>query len=287
MTSRACRFVLTTMLLTGSAALSAAETPPPTVAAWDSGTVSFLPRSLQANPSIDVIIITEMTAAGKALTPASPSHPAYYLAGDSGVTEIGDTYAGERPPKDQILEATMVRTLAANGYLPADATHPASLYLYFRWGSFNQIKPVDDTSSGNLPQAPDHAMQLNLIERAGLVAGTPLALEILKAMRDGTLQVFSNRDSKTRFIMDQIYSNRYFVVASAYDYAATAQHRLVLLWRTRISTDSQGLKMDRSIPSIVQTAGPLFGRETAGPVRLTRQVVPDGSVILGTPTVKP
>lgn len=180
----------------------------------------------------------------------------------------------------------MVRTLMANGYLPADAQHPATLYIYFRWGSFNQIAPVDDTSADSLPQSPDHFMQLNMAERAALVAGTPFAIEMLQAMKDGTLQHFSDRDFKTRFLMDQVRSNRYFVVASAYDYPAASKHLKVLLWRTKISTDAHGLTMDESIPLIVQTAGPLFGRETAGAVRLTRRVIPDGNVVVGTPTVK-
>ena len=52
-----------------------------------------------------------------------------------------------------------------------------------------------------------------------------------------------------------------------------------------MSTNSQGVAMNESILPLVAAAGPYFGRETAGPVKLNRQVVNDGMVTIGTPTV--
>lgn len=58
------------------AALSrGAEPPAPPTRQWDSGSFSLVPRSLQKNPDIDVIIITESTPAWKAAPAPSPGIP--------------------------------------------------------------------------------------------------------------------------------------------------------------------------------------------------------------------
>ena len=185
----------------------------------------------------------------------------------------------------------MISTLKANGYLPADPRHPPTLFLHFRWGSFNKLNSMDDPTGSNgddadNPSAPDDLMLQNMVERAGLVGGTTFAVEMIRAMNAGTLSQFSSRDPRTNWLMNQVYSNRYFVIASAYDFAAARKGLQVLLWRTKISSSSQGVTMDETIPSIMASAGPYLGRETTSPVRLNRPVVKEGVVEIGTPTVK-
>jgi hypothetical protein len=283
-------FIVTAALAASIASASSADTPPPP-AQWDPSTFSLLPRSMQKNPTLQVIIQTEFTKEGKSLKAPDPGHPAYYLALDSGLKEAGDVIAGESAPKPRDLENLMVATLKANGYLPANAAHPATLYIHMVWGSFNKLSPIDDPTGStgpdpSNPTTPDDLEIRNLIERAALVGGTKFAVEMVAAMKAGTITQFTNRDEKTTWLMNQVYSNRYFMIATAYDYALATQNKKVVLWRTKVSTDSQGVTMDESLPSIVASAGPFIGRETDGPVRLNRPVVKDGNVLIGTATVK-
>ena len=61
--------------------------------------------------------------------------------------------------------------------------------------------------------------------------------------------------------------NLYFIIATAYDYAAATKDQKVVLWRTKMSTDSNGVSMDDSVPTLVANSGAYFGKESP-PVRL-------------------
>lgn len=258
---------------------------------WEPNTFSLLPRAFQKNPHLNVMIVTEFTPAGKQLPAADSAHPQYYVLLPGNYTSVGDVVAGEEPPKEQDLENILRHSLAQAGYLPSDAAHPPTLVVHFNWGSWNQLTSLTNLASGvGSSQEDDDSddMQLeNFLQRAALVGGTQFAAEVLQHENAGNIQVWEESSPKVAFLMSEVRSNRYFVIADAYDYQAALKTQQVLLWRTKISTNAEGVMMNESVPQIVASAGPYLGHPTDGPVRLNRPVVKEGQVIIGTPTVKP
>lgn len=258
--------------------------------AWEKSEFSFIPRSFQKDPKVDVVILTEFTALGKILKKVTPSEPAYYIAGDSGMKEDGEVIAGETPPNTNALKKAMVTALQTNGYLPYNAKHKPTLIIFFRWGSFNVRHSIDDPMGTNgadpsHPTTPDALELKELAERAALVGGQAFAVQLLSAMQHNTLNSFQNKDERTRWLVDECETNRYYIIASAYDFESAMKQQKVLYWRTKISTNSIGLTMNDSILALTLNAGPYFGREMTSPARLNRPVIKEGRVEIGSPTV--
>jgi len=259
--------------------------------AWEKSSFSFIPRSFQRDPKVDVVILTEFTQLGKTLKKVTPENPVYYIAGDSGMKEEGEVIGGEIPPKGDALKKAMVAALRTNGYLPYTAKHKPSLVIFFRWGSFNLRHSIDDPMGVNgadpsNPPTPDPLEITELAQRAALIGGTEFAVQMLTAMQHKTLETFANKDEHTRWLVDECYTNRYYIIASAYDYGNALKQKKVLLWKTKISTNSVGLTMNDSILALTLNAGPYFGREMTSAARLNRPVIKEGRVEIGTPTVK-
>jgi len=260
----------------------------------------LLPLSLQKNPRVQLAVITEFTAEGKKATPATPQNPVYYVASDKGLTTSGDGIAGEKSPPLKRLADALEKALATNGYLPADKTHPPTLLISYRWGSFNHLEtslnlPTDVPSTeklGGLAQVQvndispmDERQQQNLVERAAIVGGTQFSFEVRRALHDGHLKEFRLRDVPTSQLMDQAEQDLYYIIASAYDYHAVQEGEEKLLWCTKISTASQGMEMDTTLPQLLTNAAPYFGREMdkAEPFRVR---IYKGKVEMGAPKVE-
>jgi hypothetical protein len=277
--------------------------PMAAVAADDSGFQlgDLLPRALQKNPRLNLTVITEMTREGKAVAAATPEHPVYYLTQDGGLHEEGDPVGGEAPPQKGVLAHVMTSALAANGYQPATREHPPSLLIFYLWGSFNRVEPMpstDDTvraqqegtegGEEDLADTSDPAVNKNRLERAAIIGGTRFAIELARAIGRGreALRTFRERDAKTEWLVSEVANtNRYFLIASAYDVSAAEQGKKVLLWRTKMSTDAQGLAMNESLLSLVSNAAPYFGREMTE-VATLKPRLHAGRVEIGTATVQ-
>jgi len=80
--------------------------------------------------------------------------------------------------------------------------------------------------------------------------------------------------------VDQLNDDLYFAVASAFDYDALAHGKRVLLWRTRMTVSAAGVALDQSLPAVIATAGPYFGREMTEPSTVVRRVK-EGRVEIG------
>jgi hypothetical protein len=158
-----------------------------------------------------------------------------------------------------------------------------------------------------------NAVARNLLDRAALVGGDKFARELLKlfeeadamslaasatpppgsepvftaAMMDfaNPVNMFKRRSAKNEFLVDQAASDVYYVVASAYDYKAMAANQRVLLWRTRMTVASSGVSPQQSLPTLVLSAGPFFGKDMPEPETLSKRSMREGNVEIGTPTV--
>jgi hypothetical protein len=247
---------------------------------------SLLPKALQKNPLIFMTCITEMTPAGKRVPPPTAENPTYYIAETSGYHDEGQGYLGERPLSVSQLQAQMESSLAGAHYLKTSPGHPATLALIFLWGSDNRLDPG----------FPDWGHR-NLLSRAALVGGIGFAKEFehVLAQQDdlsaigGTsigptpLEIFMERDDKTRELVQQAADDCYYVVASAYEGAALARGQRILLWRTKMTTNSRGVSMAQSLPLLIAAGRSYFGKEMTDAASLEGRPVPEGRVEVGTP----
>ncbi len=229
----------------------------------------LLPRAFQPNPRLEFTVFTEVTPAGKQKPIASRESPVYYVGADGGKMEMGDVIAGERPPQTVVLQKTLQNSLTQSGYLGATRANPPTIFIHYRWGSYNQISYSTQGFSGDGgPEAApvDNFQVANLIERCAIVGGTRFALDAARSMRSsGSLQFFRSQSPTNDLLLSRAEGNLFFVIASAYDYAAAQRGERILLWRTRMSTTSNGLTMEETLPAIVRLAGPYFGKETKEP----------------------
>jgi hypothetical protein len=163
------------------------------------------------------------------------------------------------------------------------------------------------------PSLSGEIIARNLLDRASLVGGEKFAKRLLELFEEADamnlaanatpapggervftpamaefanpVNAFKRLNPKNEFLVDQVASNVYYVVASAYDHKAMSEKRRVLLWRTRMTVASDGVSPEQAMPTMVLNAGPFFGRSMEGPEIFTRRPVRDGSVEIGTPTV--
>ncbi len=99
------------------------------------------------------------------------------------------------------------------------------------------------------------------------------------------VEQFKKRTTKNEALVTQSASDIYYVVASAYDHAAMADKRRVLLWRTRMTVAAAGVSPQQTLPTLVQTAAPYFGRPMAEPEMIYKRALKDGQVEIGPATV--
>ena len=230
---------------------------------------SLLPKSFAKNPVLDFTVITEMTAAGKKLPLVTPDAPAYYTAFSAGFRQIGDTYYGEKTLTPDSVEKILAKFLATNGYHPADAAHPPGVLIIYSWGSHNRESQTVSSTE----------IESNLLDSAALVGGDVFAQKMQKMIQETDemagppeLVAFANplnlyRDSgpKHNFMLDQATGDMYFVVASAYDYQSAASNQRILLWRSRMTVSSEGVNQEETLPKLILTAAPYFGRDMTEP----------------------
>lgn len=271
---------------------------------------SLLPKSFQKNPRLEITVITEMTDAGRKLTPPTAQAPAYFEAFSPGPRHLGHSEGNEVTLKPAEIERVLYRALATNGYLPArPPAQPPSLLIIYTWGSHSLITESDSEN----PVFSGEQIARNLLDRAALVGGEKFAARLLDLFNQADalsiaarapappggesvftpgmvefmnpVSQFKRSDPKNEFLVDQAASNVYYVVASAYDYASVAAKRRVLLWRTRMTVAADGVSQEQTLPTLVASAAPFFGRDMPEAEILSKRALREGTVEVGTPTV--
>lgn len=271
---------------------------------------SLLPKSFQKNPPLELTVITEMTEAGRKLPPVSPAQPAYFELHTPGPRHFGHAGgAGKTVPQEEI-ERVLLRSLAGNGYQPAQRpARPPSLLIVYIWGAHSLLTEGDEEN----PSLSSTQVAANLLDRAALIGGEKFAREMLRLFQDADamniaasatvapsgesvftpamlsfgnpVNLFKARSAKNEFLVDQMVSDVFYVTASAYDYLSVARNQKQLLWRTRMTVAAPGVSQLQALPALVISAAPYFGKEMPEPEVLTRRVLREGSVEVGTPVV--
>lgn len=319
--------LLVVLLLNGVSASAASKEivpQPAPKAEKESGFVfSLLPKSLQRNPRLSFNIFTEMTAEGRKLPKPTPQKPAYYISQAGGVYNggLGAEHNIKAPPVEK-LEAMMKKSLAEGGYLPSEnAAQPPTLVIIYHWGSHSFQPPEDipsEDADGNAvtnASTPEVVIRKTLLDRAMLLGGAKFAHDVADAMQQTDQKAsmqrsfvaapgaevggsvadlmpdpfdqLRQRSPEMDRMVDELFSSSFFVIASAYDYAALVKGQRHVLWRTKMTVNSLGVNMLETVPPLIASAGPYFGHETETPVVINKRVSRDGKVEVGTPTVVP
>jgi hypothetical protein len=222
--------------------------------------VLLLPAAAWAK---DVTVVVDMTAEGREAAHPTPDNPMYYSPVVRGYQEIGSVVAGEKPPSPHDVVRAVAVELAKQGYRVINTAHPApDIVIDVSWGYIN---PTSDDANG---------LFYNQGQAYALVLGNTIY---------NTMQVESFNHQQ---FMDAAKDPRYFIILTAYDYAAFAsQRKHVVLWEAKMSSPTNGVFFDDVLTSLVKAGGPHFGRETTNHPDL-EPAVPNGHVEVGTPTVK-
>jgi hypothetical protein len=261
------RVILPLLLLVGGAAAAGSDLSHAARFA-----MFMVPKAFTPNPQLEMSAFTEFTSQGRTVTAATPEHPVYFVAQNQGYQPMGYAVAGDHPPAGAELERFLYQALAGQGYLPAnDTAHPPALALIFYWGVHYTI---DLEMAGLFPELNEQY----LLERATLVGGKRYAHDLSLQLAFGTSLV--DRSVYKDFLRNQAAGDLYYVVVSAYDFAALARDERRLLWRTTLTVGAQGVSMRESLPPLILTGGEFFGRAMDETVALRRNVR-RGTVTLG------
>ncbi|HEX3728787.1 MAG TPA: hypothetical protein VHV47_03215, partial [Opitutaceae bacterium] len=152
-------------------------------AAFGAG-IDLAPKSMEANPNLEMTVITEMTPEGKQVPPPTPEHPVYYVTDPAGFRQVGDAIPEKTLTAADMAEL-MGKALALRNYQPAQApAHPPSILIVYTWGSHNRIDRVDWSGIGTGDSPVDKtAILKNLLERATLVGGDQFAVQLYHALQ--------------------------------------------------------------------------------------------------------
>lgn len=271
---------------------------------------SLLPKSLQRNPRLELSVITELTEAGRRARHASPQQPAYVDFFTAGPKHLGHTAGNEKTLPQAEIESLLERALAANGFLRASAHQKRpELVILYTWGTHALLIEPDAEN----PVLSGNEIARNLLDRAAMVGGEKFAREMLQLFEQADalaiaanapvppggaavftpemtammnpVELYKRRSAKNEALVDQSASDVYYVVASAYDYASMQAKKRQLLWRTRMTVASAGVSPQQTLPTLIQTAAPYFGREMAEPEMIYKRAIKDGQVEIGPATV--
>jgi hypothetical protein len=249
-------------------AASAAETPVPlpimAEPAKPNGWTGFslLPKAFQRHPNLEMTVLCELTEFGRTVPAATPEAPVYYDGHNSGYLSRGDT-VGSHPPAADYLDRVLQHALAKTGYRPATAKHAPTLLLVFHWGSHHAM----DREMANLfrVRARQHFQ-----ERVTLVGGQ--RMESLVDRRATFEEFVSRYGERTEFLTYQAHDSLYFAIVSAYDVPSLQQGQRRLVWRAHLTVNARGVSMADSLPALILTGAPSFGRDMPAPEIVLRRI---------------
>ena len=99
------------------------------------------------------------------------------------------------------------------------------------------------------------------------------------------VSMFKRSNPKNEFLVDQAGSDVYLRRGVGLRLPIRHGEAAVLLWRTRMTVAAQGVSQEQSLPTLVLSAAPFFGKDMAEPEILSKRAIREGAVEIGTPTV--
>jgi hypothetical protein len=220
------------------AGLSAATTPPPS--------------------GLEVLVVADAISVPEGLRP-SPGKPIYYVLGKSQMT-FGESVAGVKMPKPEVVEKAVVESLASQGFVRTNVGGPLpSIFIIATWGDANfadmEVPPDPNdadavANSALLKKTTAASRDRNVIEQ--LVGTNKPGAQSISFEAMGKLQAASNED-------------RLYISLAALDVPSYKQKKRVLLWRTSMTIDWRN-KLADALPAMLASAAPFFGTDSTAPV---------------------
>ncbi len=221
---------------------------------------------------LETITVTDFTPAGNLLRQPTADHPFYYVAVSTGYHDLGGIKAGEKPISRQLVDQTMLKILAKQGYLPAAPGQRPDVILAWTWGTLN----VEILHSGN----GSFVRQINEPRLLRFLGGAKLGLISSHGNPFPELTLHPGLiplSGSARNLIDASKDDLYIAAISAYAINQRDPKHPALLWNTRISAPSRGFWMPEALPAMLAIASPYVGRETSKPVwiRATEKFKPE------------
>jgi len=231
---------------------------------------------------INVITVSDTTPVGALLRQPSLEHPVYYAAVSAGYHDLGGIVAGEKiPAPDQIVK-TITQVLAQRGYLPATQSHPPALLIVWMWGTMNAERFYDGSASVSDGAQINRRQLLRFMGayKVGLVSKDPHHIDT-----DELMPGLFSHGAEADALADAATDDLFVAALSAYDFGAASRKQKVLLWTTKISCPSRGLRLADALPVMLAVAAPNIGRETPKPVWVSAAEKFKPEVKIGDPQV--
>ena len=99
------------------------------------------------------------------------------------------------------------------------------------------------------------------------------------------MRQFSQRDDRTETLCYEVQNECYYLLVTALDVEALMRNERKILWTTTISTISQGVSFESTLPIMVNNAAWFFGRETNGAEIVRKRAYKRADVSIGEATV--
>jgi hypothetical protein len=214
----------------------------------------------------DVVVVTDVTAAGRLLAPPSPERPVYF----KGLT-LGNKFGsigGDQEPDKAALTKFVTKLLHKQGFRgsPGDA-HPPTQFLVLQWGY------MSTNASGKLDfLGYDPSQDIGASPNPNL-----LGPEVFfRGMRTPEIQL----------VLDLANEPMYAVSITSIDYATANTAHPVALWQTRIGFSATGNYMANALPKMIAAAADQIGRATERPTLRDPNSLRKGEVTLGEMEIK-
>jgi len=229
-----------------------------------------LPALALARGQVMFDVVTEQSVAGAAFAAPSADAPLAYVIRDGGAIEAGDPIGGEKPPTAEAVARALSQALANQHYQAATDGHPPAVLLTYHWGV---IRPVAVPSVrgmrgdfGGFNRVVDDRQltyDTTLRARIALVAPSAVARDTQdRFVGINHLPVPGYVTPAMRDALQDALDPHYFIIVSAYDYAALTRGETTLLWRTRLSTLDNAGEQSRVIVTLAAASGPYLGRNS-------------------------
>jgi hypothetical protein len=202
------------------------------------------------------VAVTDLTDAGRELPTPSPQHPVYFVGINAGFrVYAANVIAGDPPPEPKTMLRIITQVLAGQGFLAADAAHPATQIIVCSWGVIS--------SGGHNFLGPGSGLQflggdkLNFVNETSITGTGP-------TLNDAMCRNFRSGAADT--ILAMSHDTLYAVLLRAYDLQAAKIGKSTQLWETRIACSAPGNSLAEALPRIVVSGQHMIGRETTKPV---------------------
>lgn len=209
----------------------------------------------------DVIVATDTTPEGRALTPPTRENPVYYL-GESLGSKLG-SIPGDKSPGIHEMNLFITKILAKQGYLGATPDmHEPALFLVVQWGYLE-------------PRSGD------LLWFLGYDAKQDIASPAFPGRLGPEVFLRNFRSRTTQTILENSSGAIYGIIVTAFEYKSANTPKPVIYWQTRIGLPANGKSMTQALPTMLVAAGNAIGRESNSPVLVSADTAREGAVKLG------